>query len=77
MGVSCKYDSASLKKKNIKLWPKILKYVFIGYAYNSRAHWFLIHKSSIEDKYWGHASSYYNKLRNAIFFKDVFSLNKV
>jgi len=61
-----------LIQKKVKIWPKILDYIFIGYVSNSRAHRFLIYKSSIEDMH----SNIIMKLKNVIFFKDMFPLNK-
>jgi hypothetical protein len=46
--------------------------VFIGYAYNSSAYRFLVYKSSIENIH----PNTIMELRNATFFKDVFSLTQ-
>ena len=35
--------------KNVKIGPKTVDYVFIGYANNSSAYWFLVYKSNIPD----------------------------
>ncbi len=37
------------KPKNVRISPKIVDLIFIGYAYNSSAYWFLIHKYKISD----------------------------
>lgn len=58
--------------KKIKIRSKIVDCVFIKYAYNSSAYWFLVHKSCSEDI---HHSTIMESI-NAIFFKDEFSWKK-
>jgi hypothetical protein len=50
--------------KKIKIGPKIVDYVFIGYAHNSSAYRFFIHKSDIPDM---HVNTIIES-RNASFF---------
>ena len=54
--------------KKIKIEPKTVIYVFIGYAYNSSAYRFLIHKSNIIDM---HVKTII-EFRNASFFEEIF-----
>lgn len=54
--------------KKVRIGPKTVDCVFIGYAYNSSAYRFLVHKSSIDDI---HPNTIMES-RNAIFFEDVF-----
>ena len=54
--------------KKVKIGPKIFDCVFIGYAHNSSAYRFLIHKSEIIDM---HANTIIES-RNASFFENVF-----
>ena len=54
--------------KKVKIGPKIVDCVFIGYAHNSSAYRFLIHKSSIFDM---HVNTIIES-RNASFFENVF-----
>ena len=54
--------------KKVKIGPKTVDYVFIGYAHNSSAYRFLIHKSEIIDM---HANTIIES-RNASFFENVF-----
>jgi hypothetical protein len=35
--------------KKVKIGPKYVDYVFIGYVYNISAYWFLVYKSNIND----------------------------
>ena len=55
--------------KKVKIGQKTVDCVFIGYAYNSSAYRFLIHKSEIFDM---HVTTII-KSRNASFFENVFS----
>jgi len=59
--------------KKIKIESKTVDHVFIGYAYNSSAYQFFVHKSSIKDIH----LNIIMESRNAIFFEDVFLWNKV
>jgi hypothetical protein len=54
--------------KKIKIGPKTVDYVFIGYAHNSSAYRFLIHKSDILDM---HVNTIIES-RNASFFEEIF-----
>ena len=54
--------------KKVKIGPKTIDIVFIGYAHNSSAYCFLIHKSEINDM---HADTIIES-RNASFFENVF-----
>ena len=54
--------------KKVKIGPKTVDCVFIGYAHNSSTYRFLIHKSEIFDM---HANTII-KSRNASFFENVF-----
>ena len=54
--------------KKVKIRPKTVDCVFIGYAHNSSAYRFLIHKSEIIDM---HANTIIES-RNASFFENVF-----
>ena len=54
--------------KKVKIGPKKVDCVFIGYAHNSSAYRFLIHKSEIIDM---HANTIIES-RNAYFFENVF-----
>ena len=54
--------------KMVKIRPKTVYCVFIGYADNSSAYRFLIHKSEIIDM---HANTIIES-RNASFFENVF-----
>ena len=54
--------------KKVKIGPKTIDCVFIGYAHNSSAYRFLIHKSEIIDM---HANTIIES-RNASFFENVF-----
>ena len=55
--------------KKVKIGPKIVDCVFIGYAHNSSAYRFLIHKSEIFDM----QVNTIIESRNAYFFENVFS----
>ena len=54
--------------KKVKIGPKTVDCVFIGYAHNSSAYRFLIHKLEIIDM---HANTVIES-RNASFFENVF-----
>ena len=54
--------------KKVKIGPKTVDCVFIGYAHNSCAYRFLIHKSEIIDM---HGNTIIES-RNASFFENVF-----
>src|SRR5206468_13047536 len=54
--------------KKIKIGPKTIDCIFIGYAHNSSAYRFLIHKSEIQDL---HVNTVM-ETRNATFFEDIF-----
>ena len=54
--------------KKVKIGPKTVDCVFIGYAHNSSAYHFLIHKSEIFDM---HVNTIIES-RNASFFEKVF-----
>ena len=53
--------------KNVKIGPKTVDYVFIGYANNSNAYWFLVYKSGILDI---HKNTILES-RNASFFEST------
>ncbi|KAH9686503.1 hypothetical protein KPL70_014374 [Citrus sinensis] len=57
--------------KKVKIGPKTVDYIFIGYAQNSSAYRFLVHESKVPDVH-------KNKIiesRNASFFEHVFPCN--
>uniref|UniRef100_A0A2N9GAW9 Integrase catalytic domain-containing protein n=1 Tax=Fagus sylvatica TaxID=28930 RepID=A0A2N9GAW9_FAGSY len=54
--------------KKVKIGPKTVDCVFIGYAHNSSAYRFLIHKSDIPDM---HVNTIIES-RNASFFEEIF-----
>ncbi|KAL0407710.1 UNVERIFIED_CONTAM: Retrovirus-related Pol polyprotein from transposon TNT 1-94 [Sesamum radiatum] len=56
------------KPKQIKIGPKTIDCIFIGYANNSSAYRFLVHKSTILDI---HENTIIES-RNAIFFENIF-----
>ena len=58
------------KPKKVKIGPKTIDCVFIGYAQNSAAYRFLVHKSEIDDI---HENTIIES-RNARFFEHVFPL---
>jgi len=47
----CHENVAILDLKKVKIGHKTMDYIFIGYAYNSSAYWFLY-----TVKYWGYSS---------------------
>ena len=54
--------------KRIKVGSKSVDCVFIGYAHNSIAYWFLIHKSDIPVM----NANTIIELRNAVIFEEIF-----
>ena len=54
--------------KKVKIGPKTIDCIFIGYAHNSAAYRFLVHESNISDIH----KNTIMELRNASFFEDVF-----
>ena len=56
------------KPKRVKIGPKTIDCVFIGYAHNSSAFRFLVHKSDIPDI---HVNTFIES-REATFFENVF-----
>ena len=54
--------------KKVKIGQKTIDCVFIGYAHNSSAYWFLIHKFNIPDM---HLNTIIES-RNASFFEEIF-----
>ncbi|XP_074591677.1 mitogen-activated protein kinase kinase kinase YODA-like [Curcuma longa] len=60
------------KPKQVKIGPKTFDAVFVGYAHNSSAYRFLVHKSDIPDIHVGTTI----ESRNAIFFENVFPNKK-
>ena len=64
---------AVLKPKKVKVGPKTVDCVFIGYAQNSNAYRFLVHKSEIPDI---HVNTIIES-RDASFFENIFPYNIV
>ena len=64
----CLAKVAVPKPKMIKIGPKTIDCVFIGYAHNSSAYRFLVHKSDIPDI---HVNTFIES-REATFFENVF-----
>lgn len=54
--------------KQVKIGPKTVDCIFIGYAYNSSTRGFLVHKLAIPDINEGMII----KLRNVVFFENIF-----
>ena len=54
--------------KKVKIGPKTIDCIFIGYAHNSVAYRFLVHESNISDIH----KNTIMESRNASFFEDVF-----
>ena len=54
--------------KKVKIGPKTVDYIFIGYAHNRSAYRFLVHKSNIPDIH----KNMIMESRNTSFFEDVF-----
>ena len=67
MGACLTKVLAPLPKKT-KLGAKIMDYIFIGYALNSSAYRFLVHKSEIPDIH----VNMIIKSRDVMFFVDIF-----
>jgi len=61
-----------LNLKLVKIGPKTVDCVFIGYTYNSSAYRFLVYKSNIKNIH----PNIIMESRNATFFKDVFTLKE-
>ena len=59
------------KPKKVKIGPKTIDCVFIGYANNSSAYRFLVHKSEINDI---HVNTFIES-RDASFFENIFPYN--
>ena len=54
--------------KTKKIGPKVVDCIFIGYAHNSSAYWFLVQESNILDIH----KNTITESRNALFFEDLF-----
>ena len=54
--------------KKVKIGPKTIDCIFIGYAHNNTAYRFIVHESNILDI----NKNTIMELRNASFFEDVF-----
>ena len=54
--------------KKVKIGPKTIDCIFIGYAQNSNTHYFLVHKSKILDIH----KNMIIESRNALLFEHVF-----
>ena len=54
--------------KKVRIGPKTIDGIFIGYAHNSAAYRFLVYESNIPDIH----QNTIMKSRNALFFEDVF-----
>ena len=57
--------------KKVKIGPKTIDCIFIGYAHNSNASRFLVHELNITDIH----KNMIMELRNALFFEDVYPCN--
>ena len=57
--------------KKLKIGPKIVDCIFIGYANNSSAYWFLVHESNITNI----RKNTIMESKNASLFEDVFQCN--
>ena len=64
----CLANVAVPAPKKVKIRPKTVDCIFIGYAHNSSAYRFLVHKSNITDI---HVNTVIES-RNAPFFENVF-----
>ena len=64
----CLAKVAVLPPKKMKIGPKSIDSIFIGYAYKSTAYRFLVHESNILDIH----KNIIMESRNASFFEDVF-----
>ena len=71
--MGCLAKVAVPKPKKVKVGPKTVDCVFIGYAQNSNAYRFLVHKSEIPDI---HVNTIIES-RDASFFENIFSYNIV
>ena len=69
----CLAKVAVPKPKKVKVGPKTVDCVFIGYAQNSNAYRFLVHKSEILDI---HVNTIIES-RDALFFENIFPYNIV
>ena len=69
----CLAKVAVPKPKKVKVGPKTIDCVFIGYAQNSNAYHFLVHKSEIPDI---HVNMIIES-RDASFFENIFPYNIV
>ena len=69
----CLAKVAVPKPKKVKVGPKTIDCVFIGYAQNSNAYRFLVHKSEIPDI---HVNTFIES-RDASFFENIFPYNIV
>ena len=58
--------------KMVKIGPKTIDGIFIGYAHNSAAYRFLVYKSNIDDI---HVNTVIES-RNASFFEEIFPWKK-
>ena len=67
MEVSCKSGSSNTKKK-MKIGPKMVDCIIIGYAHNSNAYRFLVHESKNPDIH----KNTIMESRNASLFENVF-----
>ncbi|RVW75987.1 Retrovirus-related Pol polyprotein from transposon TNT 1-94 [Vitis vinifera] len=64
----CLAKVAVLPPKKVKIGPKTIDCIFIGYAHNSNAYRFLVYESNIPDIH----KNTIMESRNASFFEDVF-----
>ena len=71
--MGCLAKVAVPKPKKVKVGPKTIDYVFIGYAHNSNAYGFLVHKSEIP---YIHVNTIIES-RDASFFENIFPYNIV
>ena len=58
--------------KKVKIGPKTIECIFIGYAHNNITYQFLIHESNIPDIH----KNTIMESRNASFFEDLFHVNR-
>lgn len=49
MSVGCLAKVMVLNLKKLKIGPKTIDYILIGYAHNSSAYWFFMYESQILD----------------------------
>ena len=71
MSMGCLAKVMVLSNKNVKIRPKTVDCIFIGYEQNSSADRFLVHKSKVPDV---HKNTIIES-RNASFFEHVFHCN--